>query len=142
MTEFGRGFRLHPARGGPVLDGCQFPDGRVLVIDDPDYVLTTAAPSLDALLRGGYHGARIEWPERGPAEHCGEVPPTAIGARLQTECVLRPGHQGSHADETGMRWWMTAPLPAGEPCTDPHHTGPARERYGCSGPDPVTTQEI
>lgn len=39
-----------------------------------------------------------------PAEHCGHQPDPAIGRA--TECVLRPGHSGSHADHTGMRWWM------------------------------------
>lgn len=36
-------------------------------------------------------------------EHCGHQPPSAFDRA--TECVLRPGHSGSHADETGMRWW-------------------------------------
>ncbi|MFB7031732.1 MULTISPECIES: hypothetical protein [unclassified Streptomyces] len=39
-----------------------------------------------------------------PAEHCGHQPDPVIGR--PTECVLRPGHSGSHADHTGMRWWM------------------------------------
>lgn len=42
-----------------------------------------------------------------PAEHCGHPPATL--ATHPTECVLRPGHSGSHADKTGMRWWRTAP---------------------------------
>ncbi|WP_424918900.1 hypothetical protein [Streptomyces sp. wa1064] len=43
-----------------------------------------------------------------PAEHCGAHPPEALTGRhplRYTECVLRPGHLGSHADEHGMRWW-------------------------------------
>ncbi|MGW6566463.1 hypothetical protein [Streptomyces sp. NPDC054975] len=40
-----------------------------------------------------------------PAEHCGHQPDRLVSRRL-TECVLRPGHSGSHADQTGMRWWM------------------------------------
>ncbi|MFD3333557.1 hypothetical protein ACFWV1_13055 [Streptomyces sp. NPDC058700] len=43
-----------------------------------------------------------------PAEHCGHQPDHVIGQ--PTECVLRPGHSGSHANETGMRWWL-AKLP-------------------------------
>lgn len=39
-----------------------------------------------------------------PAEHCGHQPNHVIGQ--PTECVLRPGHNGSHADDNGMRWWM------------------------------------
>jgi len=39
-----------------------------------------------------------------PSEHCGHQPDPVIGQ--PTECVLRPGHSGSHADHNGMRWWM------------------------------------
>lgn len=49
-----------------------------------------------------------------PAEHCGELAPM-FGLIGQpgggTECVLRPGHSGSHADEHGMRWRLTTPAP-------------------------------
>ena len=44
-----------------------------------------------------------------PAEHCGHQPPHLV-AQQATECVLRPGHAGSHANETGMRWWMNLPI--------------------------------
>lgn len=44
-----------------------------------------------------------------PAEHCGEQKPPFISKVPElagrTECVLRPGHPGSHADEHGTRWW-------------------------------------
>jgi hypothetical protein len=40
-----------------------------------------------------------------PAEHCGNISPGPLGYR--SECVLRPGHSGSHANETGGRWWKT-----------------------------------
>lgn len=56
---FTRGFRLH--HNGRVLDGAEFPSGRVLVVDDPEYGLASAAVSLEDLLKG-YHGARVEWP--------------------------------------------------------------------------------
>jgi hypothetical protein len=39
-----------------------------------------------------------------PAEHCGDISPGPLGHR--SECVLRPGHSGSHADERGGRWWL------------------------------------
>lgn len=45
-----------------------------------------------------------------PAEHCGHQPDVTLSQ--PTECVLRPGHTGSHADETGMRWWKGMPNPA------------------------------
>lgn len=38
-----------------------------------------------------------------PAEHCGDQLPR-IGRDTFTECVLHPGHQGSHADFEGSRW--------------------------------------
>ncbi|MFS0698323.1 hypothetical protein [Streptomyces nitrosporeus] len=102
MTAYARGFRLHPRHGHP-LDGAELSSGRVVVLDDPEAGLITAATSLEDLLRGGYHGARIEW---APAEHCGHQPPRFSEHTERTECVLRPGHQGSHADQRGMRWWL------------------------------------
>lgn len=38
-----------------------------------------------------------------PAEHCGAIFPAFEGAP-PTECILRPGHQGSHANEYDTRW--------------------------------------
>lgn len=38
-----------------------------------------------------------------PHEHCGHLMP-ALVAGERTECVLRPGHSGSHADDRGGRW--------------------------------------
>lgn len=38
-----------------------------------------------------------------PAEHCGAIFPAFEGAP-PTECVLRPGHHGSHANEYDTRW--------------------------------------
>lgn len=58
MPEFTRGFRLH--HNGQVLDGAQFPSGRVFVVDDPEYGLASAAVSMEELLKG-YHRARVEW---------------------------------------------------------------------------------
>ncbi|MFG3426170.1 hypothetical protein [Streptomyces californicus] len=57
---FARGFRL-VQRDGLALDGAVFPSGRCFVLDDPQYGLATVAVSVEELLRGDYHGARIEW---------------------------------------------------------------------------------
>ncbi|MFF4644934.1 hypothetical protein [Streptomyces sp. NPDC001389] len=37
-----------------------------------------------------------------PAERCGDLTPGLTGGWL--ECVLRPGHHGSHADHGNTRW--------------------------------------
>ncbi|MGA5472555.1 hypothetical protein ACPCUK_27750 [Streptomyces arboris] len=57
---FVRGFRL-VQRNGVTLDAAQFPSGRVVVMDDPDWGLCSGARSLELLLRSGYHGARAEF---------------------------------------------------------------------------------
>ncbi|MFD3640990.1 hypothetical protein [Streptomyces griseus] len=49
-----------------------------------------------------------------PAEHCGHQPSEVFTGHRPgqySECVLRPGHQGSHADQHGMRWWLTTEQP-------------------------------
>lgn len=58
-----------------------------------------------------------------PTEHCGNQPPRPRDDGWLTECVLRPGHSGSHADERGMRWW----LHTGE--QQPAAAGPANPAY-------------
>ena len=65
MTE-PRPFRLHLPH--QVLDGFVLADGQAVAVDDPEYGLTSAAPTLADLLRG-YGGGRIEWPEHHPAPH-------------------------------------------------------------------------
>jgi hypothetical protein len=40
-----------------------------------------------------------------PREHCGHLSPDTGLTTVRTECVLRPGHSGSHADDVGCRWW-------------------------------------
>lgn len=64
---FARGFRL-VQRDGSHLDGAVFPSGRVFVLDDSEFGFATVAVSVEELLRGGYHGARIEWPDQAQAE--------------------------------------------------------------------------
>ncbi|WP_435610874.1 hypothetical protein [Streptomyces sp. C10-9-1] len=76
--EFVRGFRLH-LRDGQVLDGAAFPAGRALVADDSEAGLVTAAGSVDQLLAGGYHGARLEWAPTAPAA---STAPLAAGLPL------------------------------------------------------------
>ncbi|MFZ3473129.1 hypothetical protein ACODT3_10655 [Streptomyces sp. 4.24] len=62
-----------------------------------------------------------------PAEHCGTIL-RSIWDQPPTECVLRPGHQGSHADHHGARWVET---PAAGYC--PHcgrgDAGPTADQY-------------
>lgn len=58
QPAFTRSFRLH--HNGRIIHGAEFPTGHVLVADDPEYGLASAATSLDELLKG-YHGARVEW---------------------------------------------------------------------------------
>lgn len=53
---------------------------------------------------------------RQPAEHCGNILRGIIDDDHWTECVLRPGHHGSHANETGTRWIETTP--AGQSALD------------------------
>lgn len=51
-----------------------------------------------------------------PRVHCGEIKPSFFETDRSTECVLPPGHPGSHADETGARWWLDPTLaPKEEP---------------------------
>lgn len=105
VTAYARGFRLHLAHGR-VLDGAEFPNGRVIVMDDPEWGLCSGARAAD-LLQAGYPGARIEWSHQTPSEHCGHQPPRISEHGSPTECALRPGHSGSHADQHGMRWWTS-----------------------------------
>ncbi|MFJ8760808.1 hypothetical protein [Streptomyces cyaneofuscatus] len=64
-TGVARGFRLIQRNGEP-LDAMQFPNGRVVVMDDPEWGLCSGARTLDILLRSGYHGARIEFADEQP----------------------------------------------------------------------------
>ena len=84
QPAFTRGFRLH--HNGQILDGAEFPSGRVFVIDDPEYGLASAATSMDDLLRG-YHGARVEWPgdQLVPTELFLDLVITAVNAARSDE---------------------------------------------------------
>ncbi|MFG2589077.1 hypothetical protein [Streptomyces sp. NPDC048438] len=86
MTAYARGFRLHVR--GRVLDGAEFPNGRVIVVDDPEWGLCSGARSAD-LLQVCYPGSRIEWP---PAET--SAPPD------EQPCT-DPRHTGAIRDQLG-----------------------------------------
>ncbi|MFE9300557.1 hypothetical protein [Streptomyces sp. NPDC006856] len=63
-----------------------------------------------ARLQEAHHAAQVlaRQAELLDSAHCGEQkPPFSKVPELAepTECVLRPGHPGSHADEHGTRWW-------------------------------------
>lgn len=49
-----------------------------------------------------------------PRKHCGHLSPETGLTTPRTECVLRPGHSGSHADEVGCRWWYDPTLASKE----------------------------
>lgn len=51
-----------------------------------------------------------------PRECCGDLSPSMPGG-ASTECVLHPGHTGSHADRTEKRWRTDADGP--EPADGP-----------------------
>lgn len=64
-------FRLHLRH--QVVDGWIEPDGRHVTVDDPEYGLTSAAPTAADLIRG-YGGGHITWPDQHdapPAQHEG-----------------------------------------------------------------------
>jgi hypothetical protein len=60
-----------------------------------------------------------------PREHCGHLPPQTGLSTVRTECVLRPGHSGSHADDVGCRWW---PIADEQPAAAPAGPAPATDR--------------
>lgn len=47
-----------------------------------------------------------------PRECCGHLSPQTLLSTPPVECVLRPGHSGSHASESGMRWYPITSVPA------------------------------
>lgn len=68
-----RRFRLHLRHR--VFDGWIEPGGQAVAVDDPEYGLTTSAPTVEDLLRG-YGGGHIQWPDEQhhepPEQHEGE----------------------------------------------------------------------
>ncbi|MGW1813304.1 hypothetical protein ACWCQM_06995 [Streptomyces sp. NPDC002125] len=150
-ATYARGFRLHLAHG-QVLDGAAFPNGRVIVMDDPEWGLCSGASSVD-LLTACYPDSRIEWPDQGaaPSQRCARHPQAPVIGGLCGGCTqygeTLPG-TSTVADWTGEQQdplvsggdvTPGASLPPAQPCTDPRHTGAIREQLGCTGPDPATT---
>ena len=56
-----------------VVEGWVEPGGTAVAVDDPEYGLTSSAPTLDDLVRG-YGGGHVTWPD----QH--DVPPAQQGA--------------------------------------------------------------
>lgn len=97
-----------------VLGRCPACGGESLFVWAAGWVVCSGAdcpvPDAAAKLLEQQPGAR-------PAEHCGHQPSEVFTWRhpgQYGECVLRPGHQGSHADQHGMRWWPTTEQPTTE----------------------------
>lgn len=70
----GTPFRLHLRHW--TFEGWIEPDGQAVAIEDPEYGITAAAPTVEDLLRG-YGGGHIQWPpppdqhNAPPAQHQG-----------------------------------------------------------------------
>jgi hypothetical protein len=128
-----RGFRLRLPHG-QVLDGAEFPNGRVIVMDDPEWGLCSGARNAD-LLTVCYPGSRIEWPDgqNSAADATPERPTRPCTPTIADWAGEQQGAAVSGGDVAG------AGLPPEQPCTDPRHTGAIREQLGCTGPDPATT---
>lgn len=65
--------------------------------------MTDEAKPTARLIAGAYAVPTHLIDTRHPVEHCGAALP-AFEDMPPTECVLRPGHQGSHANEYDTRW--------------------------------------
>lgn len=98
---YSRGFRLH-LRDGRALDGAEFPNGRVIVMDDPDWGLCSGARTAD-LLTVCYPDSRIEW----PADQSATADAGTTGPPPATPCT-DPRHTGAIREQLGC----TGPDPA------------------------------
>lgn len=87
MTAYARGFRLHLPHG-QVLDGAEFPTGRVIVMDDPEWGLCSGARTAD-LLTACYPGSRIEWPDDQGAATDVSTPPAQPCTDLRHTGAIR-----------------------------------------------------
>jgi hypothetical protein len=92
------------------------------IIDGPAATQATDTPSW---LHQGTRDLSI--PAQQPAGHCGHLAPTTLLTTRPTECVLRPGHTGSHSDDRGCRWWYDPTADqrrttANNPATSKEHT--------------------
>ncbi|MCQ9178570.1 hypothetical protein KMT30_05905 [Streptomyces sp. IBSBF 2953] len=91
QPAFTRGFRLH--HNGRTYDGAEFPSARVIVLDDPEYGLATAATSMDELLKG-YHGARVEWPAEEEEARAAAPDSSRLHEGVTVHAVPLPGSHG------------------------------------------------
>ncbi|MFJ2568156.1 hypothetical protein ACIO02_35425 [Streptomyces sp. NPDC087568] len=98
------------ARFDELVAGLDLPD------DPPECTVTeqryTASTITDEALDALYaelEQLRAQRSSHGPREHCGHLSPDTLLTTPRTECVLRPGHPGSHADDRGCRWWPIKP---------------------------------
>lgn len=116
MSKFIRGFRLH-LKHGRVLDGAEFPNGRVVVMDDPEWGLCSGARTAD-LLTIGYPDSRIEWAEDGAAsvdEPLDEKP-------AETATLVHQHAEQQASDSTG----------ADEPAVAPPQQPTLRDRFAAA----------
>ncbi|MEU2402788.1 hypothetical protein ABZ609_00380 [Streptomyces rubiginosohelvolus] len=103
---------------GPVQPGPRNPSYEAVfayIRNQPVDFLPRTVVDRNAMIWGAVHAALDA---ARPAEHCGHQPSEVFTWRhpgQYGECVLRPGHQGSHADQHGMRWWLTVEQPTTEP---------------------------
>jgi hypothetical protein len=77
--------------------------------------LTAVIVAVTALVKGRRAQPGIPY-QPTPREHCGSLAPQFFENGPRVECVLRPGHHGSHADDQGARWWLTSVAKAGTVC--------------------------
>lgn len=76
-----------------------------------------------------------------PAERCGHILRAITTADHWTECVLTPGHQGSHANDEGCRW-IERPLAGYCPHCGRGDAGPTAEQYEASQRRAIRIQTI
>lgn len=89
---FARPFRLH--HSGQALDGVEFPGGRVIVLDDPEFGICTGAVSVEALL-AGYPRSHIEWPG---VRRCRIPGCDSDAVRHRTLCSIHRGRAYRHGN--------------------------------------------
>lgn len=93
--------RVESSGPRPAAPGVTHPDTGAGFASSTNW--TTVEPAgLPAWIRNGAHDLRFSWQ---PSEHCGHLSPQLFTSP-PTECVLRPGHSGTHANDSGGRWWI------------------------------------
>ncbi|MFJ9890862.1 hypothetical protein ACIQRW_34130 [Streptomyces sp. NPDC091287] len=135
----------------PAQAGLQNPSYEAVfayIRNEPHDFLPRTIVERNAMIWGAVHAA-LDAARPGPAEHCGDQPSEAftwIHPGQYSECVLRPGHQGSHADQHGMRWWLTTGPVTTHPYQGDGHLHPCTQPGPgiCGRPEydhePITTE--